>query len=75
MTENTNNSQAPDLRSAWQVKTPGYPPLTMAGERCTRADALRDARVIWPDAEILNDDPMPNIRLQVADNAALSEPE
>lgn len=64
-----------ELRSAWQVKTPGYPPLTMAGERCTRAEALRDARVIWPAAEILDDVSMPDSRLQVADNAALSEPE
>lgn len=64
-----------ELRSAWQVKTSGYPPLTMAGERCTRADALRDARVIWPSAEILDDVSMPDSRMQVADNAALSKPE
>lgn len=75
MTENTNNSQAPDLRSAWQVKVPGYPPLTMAGERCTRAEALRDARVIWPLAEIIDDASMPDSRLQMADNAAIPKPE
>lgn len=64
-----------ELRSAWQVKVPGYPPLTMAGERCTRTNALRDARVIWPHAEILDDIPMPDSRLQMADNTAIPEPE
>jgi len=64
-----------ELRTAWKIKLPGYQPITMAGERCTRADALRDARVIWPAAEILDDVSMPDSRLQVADNAALSEPE
>lgn len=65
----------PDLRTAWYVIVPGCKLITMAGERCTRTDALRDARVIWPDAEIQDDVSMPDIRLQVADNTALSKHE
>lgn len=41
-----------DLRSAWTVIVPGYPPFTMAGEPCTRSEAEQAARLIWPNAEI-----------------------
>jgi len=65
----------PDLRTVWYVIVPGCKLITMAGERCTRTDALRDARVIWPDAEIQDDFSMPDTRLQVANNTSPSKPE
>lgn len=40
-------------RNAWTVVVPGYPPFTMAGEPCTREEALRVARSIWIDAEVI----------------------
>lgn len=44
----------PEARPAWRVKVPGYRPFMMAGgEHCTRDEALQAARLIWPDAEIL----------------------
>ena len=42
-----------DKRSAWCVRVPGYPPFTVAGEACTRDEALQAARLIWPNAEIM----------------------
>lgn len=43
----------PDVRPAWRVKIPGFNPFVMAGEPCTRDEALQAARLIWPDAEIM----------------------
>lgn len=40
-------------RAAWTVAVPGYRPFTMAGEACTREEALQVARSIWPNAEVL----------------------
>ncbi len=43
----------PEQRTAWRVKVPGFPTFVMAGEPCTRDEALQAARLIWPDAEIM----------------------
>lgn len=43
----------PEKRSAWKVKLPGYEPFTMAGEPCTRDEALQAARLIWLNAEVM----------------------
>lgn len=39
-------------RSSWNVVIPGYGIRRMVGEPCTRAEALRYARGIWPGADI-----------------------
>lgn len=36
----------------WIVFLPGHPPFTMIGPPVTRAEALRHAQWIWPDATI-----------------------
>lgn len=41
-----------ERRCAWTVLVPSYPPFTMAGEPCTRAEALADVRGRWPDADL-----------------------
>lgn len=43
----------PETRTACKVKLPGFPPFVMVGEPCTRDEALQAARLIWPDAEIM----------------------
>lgn len=40
-------------RFAWTVRVPWHAHFTMAGEPCTREEALHVARSIWPDAEIV----------------------
>lgn len=39
-------------KSSWQVIVPGYRPFTMAGVKMNQAEALKEARVIWPNAEV-----------------------
>ncbi|CEG51842.1 conserved hypothetical protein [Stutzerimonas xanthomarina] len=39
-------------RGHWTVIVEGYRPFTMIGEPVTYAEAIANARRIWPDAEI-----------------------
>jgi ABC-type polysaccharide/polyol phosphate transport system ATPase subunit len=39
-------------KKSWKVLLPGLPPITMGGEACTYQEALRCARLIWPEAEV-----------------------
>lgn len=41
-------------RNALAIKVPGFPAFTMAGEPCTREQALLAARLIWPAAEVVS---------------------
>lgn len=43
-------ADAPKAR--WMVKLPGKTPFPMLGEPIDRAEALRCARLIWPNAEV-----------------------
>lgn len=44
----------PVSRPCWLVQLPGREPFAMVGERCTRSEAEAAARVIWPDAVIVD---------------------
>jgi len=39
-------------RSHWTVFVAGYSPFTMIGEPMTHAEALVEARMLWPDAKV-----------------------
>jgi len=41
-----------ERRRYWEVTAPGYQPFRMTGEPTTHAEALANARRIWPEAEI-----------------------
>lgn len=43
---------APDKHKSWLVTVPGYQQFTMGGDACTEAEALADAALIWPWAEL-----------------------
>jgi len=42
------------MKRTWTVKTADYPPFQMVSLECELdyEGALRDARIIWPDAEV-----------------------
>ncbi len=44
----------PVSRPCWLVQLPGREPFAMVDERCTREEAEKAARVIWPDAVIVD---------------------
>ena len=39
-------------KACWMVKLPGRRPFPMLGEPINRAEALKVARLTWPDAEV-----------------------
>ena len=50
---NMDSSRASDAPKArWMVRLPGRRPFPMLGEPIDRAEALRCARLIWPNAEV-----------------------
>lgn len=40
------------VKACWMVCLPGRAPFAMLGVRMDYAEALRCARVTWPDAEV-----------------------
>ncbi|MNI83242.1 hypothetical protein D3C73_1400310 [compost metagenome] len=40
-------------RSHWTVLVTGYSPFTMIGEPMTHTEALVEARMLWPDAQVM----------------------
>lgn len=41
-----------ESKSMWLIHIPGRAPFAMVGERIDYAEALRCARLIWPDAKV-----------------------
>lgn len=39
-------------KPCWLIQIPGYRPFSMVGETMNRAEALRCAQLIWPNAEV-----------------------